>query len=92
MLAPRYIMNEPFVDTAGPSLGSLAVLVRGVGEAAAGTPAQAVWRLYNNQGPDWKYAQVSITDPRDVTVHRQPKIDNLQTTTKKQKIENVSDI
>lgn len=61
-------MNEPFVDTAGPSLGSLAVMVRGLGEAAAGTPPQAVWRLYNNQGPDWKYAQVAITDPRDITV------------------------
>ncbi|KAJ1526311.1 hypothetical protein ONE63_009461 [Megalurothrips usitatus] len=63
-----YVMNEPFVDTAGPSLGSLAVLVRGLGEANAGTPPQAVWRLYNNQGPDWKYAQVAITDSRDITL------------------------
>ncbi|KAE8746542.1 hypothetical protein FOCC_FOCC006776 [Frankliniella occidentalis] len=63
-----YIMNEPFVDTAGPSLGSLAVLVRALGEAAAGAAPQAVWRLYNNQGPDWKYAQVAITDTRDITL------------------------
>jgi len=58
-------MNEPFIDPAGPSLGSLSVIIRG---ASMGSEKATAWRLYNNQGPEWKYAQTAILSDKEFHV------------------------
>lgn len=57
-------MNEPFIDTTGPSLGALSVYLRS-NDNTGGTVMKPIWRLYNHQGPDWQYAQALIKDPND---------------------------
>ncbi|GLG93676.1 Uncharacterized protein GBIM_01019 [Gryllus bimaculatus] len=62
-----FVLNEPFIDNTGPSLGALAVYTRATDKN--GHPmATPVWRLYNHQGPEWRYAQVPLTDPGPHTV------------------------
>ena len=58
-LLSRYFLNEPIIDPAGPSLGSLRVYVRR--EDATNNQQQAViWRLHNHQGSGWKLGQANI--------------------------------
>lgn len=57
-------MNEPYIDTTGPSLGALSVYLRST-DNTGGTVMKPIWRLYNHQGPDWQYAQALIKDPND---------------------------
>lgn len=54
-------MNEPFVESPGPSLGSLAIYTKTFDKnnVAIITPK---WKLYNHQGPDWKFAQAFINE------------------------------
>lgn len=56
-----YILNEPFIDNIGPSLGALAVYVKTMdrNNAIIMTP---IWKLYNHQGPEWRYAQTVINE------------------------------
>lgn len=63
----RYIMNEPFIDASGPSLGALTVYTRSASErdSTGNLVMKPQWRLYNHQGPDWLYAQALINDPND---------------------------
>lgn len=59
-------MNEPFIDTTGPSLGAMSVYTRSSDRDNNGNLImKPVWRLYNHQGPDWQYAQALINDPND---------------------------
>lgn len=54
-------MNEPIIDPAGPSLGSLRIYIRK--EDPSGTvPAQQtlIWRLQNHQGGSWKLGRALI--------------------------------
>ncbi|XP_066995484.2 MAM and LDL-receptor class A domain-containing protein 1 [Anabrus simplex] len=62
-----FVLNEPFIDNTGPSLGALAVFTRTIDKNgnAVMTP---VWRLYNHQGPEWRYAQALIQDINNHTV------------------------
>lgn len=57
-------MNEPFIDTTGPSLGALSIYLRSSDSTGVST-MKPIWRLYNHQGPDWQYAQALIKDPND---------------------------
>lgn len=57
-------MNEPFIDTTGPSLGALSIYLRS-NDNTGNTIMKSIWRLYNHQGPDWQYAQALIKDPND---------------------------
>ncbi|CAH1392773.1 unnamed protein product [Nezara viridula] len=61
-----FIMNEPFIDNAGPSLGALTIYTKSGMESDA--PMKPVWRLYNHQGPEWQYAQALIQDPNDMII------------------------
>ncbi|KAL0267745.1 UNVERIFIED_CONTAM: hypothetical protein PYX00_009926 [Menopon gallinae] len=56
-----YMLNEPFIDNIGPSLGALAVYVKTFDKnnAVVMTP---VWKLYNHQGPEWRHAQTVINE------------------------------
>ena len=56
-LFDRFVLNEPFIDNTGPSLGSLTVYTKNAKSVM--TP---VWRLYNHQGPEWRYAQAPIPE------------------------------
>jgi hypothetical protein len=56
----RFVLNEPFIDNTGPSLGSLAVYTKNANSVM--TP---IWRLYNHQGPEWRYAQALIPETTD---------------------------
>lgn len=60
----RFIMNEPFIDAAGPSLGAVSVFTKTM-EKDGTTSMKPIWRLYNHQGPDWTYAQALISEPSD---------------------------
>jgi hypothetical protein len=57
VLLDRFVLNEPFIDNTGPSLGSLTVYTKNAKSVM--TP---VWRLYNHQGPEWRYAQALIPE------------------------------
>jgi len=57
-------MNEPFIDTTGPSLGALSIYLRS-NDNTGSTIMKPIWRLYNHQGPDWQYAQALIKEPND---------------------------
>lgn len=57
-------MNEPFIDTTGPSLGALSIYLRS-NDNSGSTVMKPIWRLYNHQGPDWQYAQAFIKEPND---------------------------
>ncbi|XP_015439108.1 PREDICTED: MAM and LDL-receptor class A domain-containing protein 1-like [Dufourea novaeangliae] len=61
-----YFMFESFIDSSGPSLGVLRVSVQTTGDSS--TESRPVWQLYNNQGPTWNYAQISIKDRNDFDV------------------------
>ncbi|XP_039298033.1 MAM and LDL-receptor class A domain-containing protein 1-like [Nilaparvata lugens] len=61
-----FIMNEPFIDNTGPSLGALTVYVKASDKE--GGALKPVWRLYNHQGPEWQYAQASIKSPGDMII------------------------
>lgn len=64
-----YVMNEPFIDATGPSLGALTVYVKTTDKDNNGNLImKPIWRLYNHQGPDWQYAQALINDPNDSIV------------------------
>jgi len=56
-------MNEPFIDSTGPSLGALTVYLK-VAEKTGGINQimKPLWKLYNHQGPEWRYAQVPISE------------------------------
>jgi hypothetical protein len=56
-LFDRFVLNEPFIDNTGPSLGSLTVYTKNAKSVM--TP---VWRLYNHRGPEWRYAQAPIPE------------------------------
>ncbi|XP_012264977.2 MAM and LDL-receptor class A domain-containing protein 1-like [Athalia rosae] len=58
-----YFMFESFIDSTGPSLGVLRVLIQAVGDAPS--ESRPIWQLYNNQGPTWSYAQASIEEKRN---------------------------
>ncbi|XP_024085884.1 MAM and LDL-receptor class A domain-containing protein 1-like isoform X4 [Cimex lectularius] len=59
-----FIMNEPFIDNSGPSLGALTIYTKKGIENDS--PMKPVWRLYNHQGPEWQYAQAPIAEPNDL--------------------------
>ncbi|XP_076240452.1 MAM and LDL-receptor class A domain-containing protein 1 [Calliopsis andreniformis] len=61
-----YFMFESFIDSSGPSLGVLRVLIQTAGESS--TESKPIWQLYNNQGPTWNYAQISINERKDFHV------------------------
>ncbi|CAL7933465.1 unnamed protein product [Xylocopa violacea] len=61
-----YFMFESFIDSTGPSLGVLRVSVQVIEESSMGI--RPIWQLYNNQGPTWNYAQISINERRDFNV------------------------
>ncbi|KAJ9580899.1 hypothetical protein L9F63_023923, partial [Diploptera punctata] len=62
-----FVLNEPFIDNTGPSLGSLTVYIRTF--ERVGNPVMTpIWRLYNHQGPEWRYAQASIPETTE-TMH-----------------------
>ncbi|PSN54331.1 hypothetical protein C0J52_10678 [Blattella germanica] len=56
-----FVLNEPFIDNTGPSLGSLTVYTRYF-ERNGNANMTPVWRLYNHQGPEWRYAQAMIPE------------------------------
>lgn len=56
-------MNEPFIDSTGPSLGALSVYTK---SPNGNSDMKPVWRLYNHQGPEWQYAQALIQNPNDL--------------------------
>lgn len=60
-------MNEPFIDNTGPSLGALAVYTKIMDKTGSMTMTP-VWRLYNHQGPEWRYAQALIQEASDYNV------------------------
>ena len=63
----RFVLNEPFIDNTGPSLGSLTVYTRTF--QRLGNPVMTqVWRLYNHQGPEWRYAQAAIPETTETMV------------------------
>ncbi|XP_063218533.1 MAM and LDL-receptor class A domain-containing protein 1-like [Bacillus rossius redtenbacheri] len=59
-----YVLNEPFIDNSGPSLGSLGVYLRTTDKTGHHV-MNPIWRLYNHQGPEWRYAQAQIQDAND---------------------------
>ncbi|XP_026667146.1 MAM and LDL-receptor class A domain-containing protein 1-like [Ceratina calcarata] len=61
-----YFMFESFIDSTGPSLGVLRVSVQTQGDSS--TESRPIWQLYNNQGPTWNYAQISLNERRDFNV------------------------
>ncbi|XP_075219109.1 MAM and LDL-receptor class A domain-containing protein 1-like isoform X2 [Lycorma delicatula] len=61
-----FLMNEPFIENTGPSLGALTIYVKSTEKEA--TTMKPVWRLYNHQGPEWMYAQASIKHPTDLII------------------------
>ncbi|XP_072154876.1 MAM and LDL-receptor class A domain-containing protein 1 isoform X1 [Bemisia tabaci] len=67
--APRclsfwFIMNEPFIDANGPSLGAVSIFTKNI-DKQNNVVMKPIWRLYNHQGPDWQYGQALIKDPND---------------------------
>ncbi|XP_049780981.1 MAM and LDL-receptor class A domain-containing protein 1-like [Schistocerca cancellata] len=61
-----YVLNEPFIDNTGPSLGALTVYTRSMDKS--GTTTLPIWRLYNHQGPEWHYAQARILQPNNYNI------------------------
>ncbi|XP_078033852.1 MAM and LDL-receptor class A domain-containing protein 1 [Augochlora pura] len=61
-----YLMFESYIDSSGPSLGVLRVSVQTTGESS--TESRSIWQLYNNQGPTWNYAQISVTEKRNFNI------------------------
>ncbi|CAG2055387.1 unnamed protein product [Timema podura] len=57
----RFVLNEPFIDNTGPSLGSLSVYVKML-DKNGNIQMEPIWRLYNHQGPEWRYAQALIQE------------------------------
>jgi hypothetical protein len=59
----RYFMNEPIIDPAGPSLGSLRIYTR-TEDKFSGLPVMGqmvvIWRLQNHQGSAWKMGRALI--------------------------------
>ena len=59
----RYLMNEPIIDPAGPSLGSLRIYTR-TEDKFSGLPLLGqmvvIWRLQNHQGGLWKMGRALI--------------------------------
>lgn len=55
------MLNEPFIDNIGPSLGALAVYVKSFDKNNA-VVMRPVWKLYNHQGPEWRHAQTVINE------------------------------
>lgn len=71
----RFLMNEPYIDSSGPSLGALTIFIKtSAGENDA--VMKPVWRLYNHQGPDWQYAQAFI--PENAELVNQLNIKNFE--------------
>nr|CAD7401052.1 unnamed protein product [Timema poppensis] len=56
-----FVLNEPFIDNTGPSLGSLSVYVKML-DKNGNIQMAPIWRLYNHQGPEWRYAQALIQE------------------------------
>ncbi|XP_069694256.1 MAM and LDL-receptor class A domain-containing protein 1-like [Periplaneta americana] len=56
-----FVLNEPFIDNTGPSLGSLTVFIKSI-EKNGNAVMTPIWRLYNHQGPEWRYAQAFIAE------------------------------
>nr|CAD7575255.1 unnamed protein product [Timema californicum] len=56
-----FVLNEPFIDNTGPSLGSLSVYVKML-DKNGNIQMAPIWRLYNHQGPEWRYAQAVIQE------------------------------
>jgi hypothetical protein len=56
-------MNEPIIDPAGPSLGSLRIYTR-TEDKFSGLPVMGqmvvIWRLQNHQGSSWKMGRALI--------------------------------
>ncbi|XP_076661928.1 MAM and LDL-receptor class A domain-containing protein 1 [Halictus rubicundus] len=61
-----YLMFESFIDSTGPSLGVLRVSIQTTGESS--TESRPIWQVYNNQGPTWSYAQISVVERKDFNV------------------------
>ncbi|XP_071534110.1 MAM and LDL-receptor class A domain-containing protein 1-like [Panulirus ornatus] len=66
-LAFWYFMYEPFIDPAGPSLGSLTVYMR-YENSEGDLVLQPVWSLKNHQGPNWMYGQANLKNENDFVV------------------------
>lgn len=68
----RYLMNEPIVDPAGPSLGSLRIYTRKE-DTFSGLPhgqMVVIWRLQNHQGSVWKMGRALIQQTGNYRVSR----------------------
>ena len=63
----RFVLNEPFIDNTGPSLGSLTIFTKTF-ERLGNPVLTPIWRLYNHQGPEWRYAQAQIPETTDTLV------------------------
>jgi hypothetical protein len=63
----RYILHEPFIGNTGPSLGALSVYTKVI-EADGNVIKKPIWKLYNHQGPEWRYAQALIQEEKAFTV------------------------
>lgn len=62
-----YFMNEPIIDPAGPSLGSLRIYIRreepvnmSSGIMSSVIQQRTIWRLHNHQGSSWKMGRALI--------------------------------
>lgn len=60
-------MHEPFIGNTGPSLGALSVYTKVI-EADGNVIKKPIWKLYNHQGPEWRYAQALIQEEKAFTV------------------------
>ncbi|KAK7075223.1 hypothetical protein SK128_016275 [Halocaridina rubra] len=59
-----YFMYEPFIDPAGPSLGSLMLYLL-VDSTEPDRSLIPVWSLKNHQGPNWQYGQAKVQSDKD---------------------------
>jgi hypothetical protein len=60
-------LHEPFIGNTGPSLGALSVYTKVI-EADGNVIKKPIWKLYNHQGPEWRYAQALIQEEKAFTV------------------------
>ncbi|XP_046406809.1 MAM and LDL-receptor class A domain-containing protein 1-like [Ischnura elegans] len=62
-----YILNEPFIDNTGPSLGVLAIHVK-TQDKMGNVNVTSIWKLYNHQGPEWRPGQAMILENMDYSI------------------------
>ncbi|XP_066937101.1 MAM and LDL-receptor class A domain-containing protein 1-like [Macrobrachium rosenbergii] len=59
-----YFLYEPFIDPAGPSLGSLTLYSQYIDDKQMPV-LEPVWSLKNHQGPNWLYGQAKVKSKKD---------------------------